>query len=128
MGYLLKNVMNGWKKDLMQMQVGAHIGVGVLVYGEPARRVLHENINQPLPRHIGGEVAENLAGDQMAPPAPRFEAEFSLTYHGLFRKRRAALFQTPGWSRRGCRAARSARSPARRGCTPPICRQRASAA
>ena len=63
-----------------RFQIGAHVGIGVLVEGQTGRGVLDEEVQQSR----GGQrrkVRLDLVGDRVEAPAAGAEGEFDLAYH-----------------------------------------------
>ena len=68
-------------------EVSAHIGVGILVDGQCARGVLHEEVEQACLWQRVGEMLQYLACDEVASAALGREAKGGLLYHRVAKVR-----------------------------------------
>ena len=64
------------------LHVGAHIRVGVLIDGESAAGVLHEEVEQPFARQ-GRKLTYYFVGYEVEATAARLQCYFNLFYHFL---------------------------------------------
>lgn len=64
------------------LHVGAHIGVGVLIDGESAAGVLHEEVEQPFARQ-GRKLTYYFVGYEVEATSARLQSYFNLFYHFL---------------------------------------------
>ena len=68
-------------------EIGAHIGVGILVDAESTRGVLHEEVEQACLWQRVGEMFQHLASNEVASSALGREAEGDLLYHRVAKVR-----------------------------------------
>ena len=61
--------------------ISAHIRIGVLVDGKPARRMLDKDVEQPGLWKRLRQVAHNLSGYEVAPAPAGLKSEFGLSCH-----------------------------------------------
>lgn len=64
------------------LHVGAHIRVGVLIDGESAAGVLHEEVEQPFARQ-GRKLTYYFIGYEVEATSVRLQCYFNLFYHFL---------------------------------------------
>ena len=64
------------------LHVGAHIRIGVLIDGESAAGVLHEEVEQPFARQ-GRKLTYYFIGYEVEATSARLQGYFNLFYHFL---------------------------------------------